>query len=146
MPEKWTAKELRKRMVPAEDSVADTEPQPCFICGKHVHITEEHHVIPLKEIAKFLNLGIITIDVVEIPIVWLCPNCHSYIHECMSKNLGCTTAVEWMKSEDYKEGFIIRVCKILKMRDDFYKKILKNQMKEIYNFKTTTGEDRTETN
>lgn len=52
--------------------------QPCFICGKHHSITEAHHVVPLKDVAFLLeSWG----NLEEPPIVWLCPNCHTYIHK-----------------------------------------------------------------
>ena len=48
--------------------------KPCFICGEHVTITEAHHVLPLKQVARLLE----TWDVVNEPsIVRLCPNCHA---------------------------------------------------------------------
>ncbi len=50
---------------------------PCFICGKHRSITEAHHTIPLEKITALLKTwGTLP----EPPIVWLCPNCHTYVH------------------------------------------------------------------
>lgn len=51
--------------------------KPCFICGKHKAITEAHHTIPLKELVRLLEAWG---KLPEPPIVWLCPNCHTYVH------------------------------------------------------------------
>lgn len=53
--------------------------EPCRICGKHSDITQWHHVLPLKECAKSLNIfkGI----EFNVPLVCLCPNCHAYAHK-----------------------------------------------------------------
>ena len=54
------------------------EREPCFICGEHRAITEAHHVLPLKDVAALLeSCGILD----EPSVVWLCPNCHTYVHE-----------------------------------------------------------------
>lgn len=51
--------------------------KPCFICGRHQSITEAHHTITLKEISQLLmSWG----SLPEPPVVWLCPNCHTYVH------------------------------------------------------------------
>jgi len=56
--------------------------QPCFICGKYQAITEAHHVLPLKEAAHILNR--VGGAIPEPPIVWLCPNCHTNVHQNMA--------------------------------------------------------------
>lgn len=50
--------------------------QKCFVCEKHIHITQLHHIIPLKDIVRLLD----KIDEVGTQQIWLCPNCHAYTH------------------------------------------------------------------
>ena len=69
------AKEIRK-------SRKKQNREPCVVCGKHRAITQEHHVIPLKKCADILNRNIaLRIDA---PLVWLCPNCHAYVHKLLA--------------------------------------------------------------
>lgn len=73
---KWTNNDVRKLL----PSYSGSERQPCFICGKHKSITELHHVIQISELTQYLNSGVIDVGDVSTPVVWLCPNCHAYIH------------------------------------------------------------------
>lgn len=54
--------------------------EPCWICGRHTRITEAHHLVPLKQVAMYVNRYKLT-TVKEPPIAWLCPNCHAYLHK-----------------------------------------------------------------
>lgn len=60
---------------------AHKQREPCFICGKHGSITEAHHTIPLKDVAALLAAWG---SLPEPPVVWLCPNCHTYLHRYRS--------------------------------------------------------------
>lgn len=74
-----TTYNLRKRCK------TSNEREPCFLCGEHMVIVEQHHVFPLSELTVYVNL--LNLDeVVEPPKVWLCPNCHSYIHKMLGKS------------------------------------------------------------
>lgn len=53
--------------------------EPCFVCGKHRSITQEHHILPLKHCAEILNRNIA--EKIDVPLIWLCPNCHAYVHK-----------------------------------------------------------------
>ncbi len=52
--------------------------QICYVCEAHRLITELHHVLSLEDCALFLNL--MPDAVIDVPLVWLCPNHHRYIH------------------------------------------------------------------
>ena len=58
-----------------------TEHEPCYVCGKHRTITQQHHIISLKKCAEIFNRT--AIKKVNAPLIWLCPNCHSYIHRLL---------------------------------------------------------------
>lgn len=51
--------------------------QPCYVCCKHQSITELHHVFSLKDCAMVID----AVGSVNVPMAWLCPNCHTYIHQ-----------------------------------------------------------------
>lgn len=72
--------------------------EPCFVCGLHNEITEKHHVLPVEKIANMLNDGITDI---ASPTIWLCPNCHSYVH----------MAVKAEYSTNNREKLIEKFCK-----------------------------------
>lgn len=52
--------------------------QPCRICGKHQIIAEQHHLISLKECSEILTRW--PNSSISVPLIWLCPNCHTYVH------------------------------------------------------------------
>ena len=78
MTEWTTAKQLRKTH---HHSHKTEDQEPCCVCGKHRSITHQHHVITLKKCAKIFNT--ISIDKINAPLVWLCPNCHAYVHKLL---------------------------------------------------------------
>lgn len=53
--------------------------EPCAVCKKHRTITEAHHIVPLREMAELANLFHLEF-VPEPSTIWLCPNCHKYLH------------------------------------------------------------------
>ena len=53
--------------------------ESCYICGEHKTITQAHHVMPLKDVAQIMSRCELTME--EPPVVWLCPNCHAYVHK-----------------------------------------------------------------
>ena len=69
-----TAKELRKQSKKEDRQV-------CEACSGHESITQKHHLLPLKKCAMFLNTGLF--KDFGTPVVWLCPNCHMYLHQMM---------------------------------------------------------------
>lgn len=46
----------------------------CYICQKHKEIAEEHFIVPLAEVKKVIY------EKYEDETIFLCPNCHAYIH------------------------------------------------------------------
>jgi hypothetical protein len=55
------------------------ERQPCYVCSKHPLITEYHHLIPVAQIADYMErTGNYKYPS---PMVWLCPNHHEYWHQ-----------------------------------------------------------------
>lgn len=95
--------------------------EECFICHKHKGITHLHHVLPLNECAKWMNTGYV--DTVNIPRVWLCPNCHSYVHAVMKHHRF------WELMSVYTEEEYKRMTTVLGMRhmveDELYQRIPK---------------------
>jgi len=63
---------------------------PCFICNKHIYIVHEHHIKKRPEIKKELLLK----GTSEYCTIYLCPNCHSYIHKILYHKIT--------EIEDYK--------------------------------------------
>lgn len=101
------AKELRKQ------TIRYREHKPCEVCGKHEAITHLHHVISLKDCAMLLN----AVDAVNTPVVFLCPNCHAYIHQ-MQKGIFYNAMLN-MSESDYKS-----LVSILKVREDAMSEII----------------------
>lgn len=56
--------------------------QPCAICGKHLFITELHHLISVSELAEMLCRN--GSEFYPLVTVWLCPNHHVYWHRLRS--------------------------------------------------------------
>ena len=75
-----TSQELRKR------ARHPGEREPCYICQEHGKITQAHHICTLKAWATYATAFQIF---EEPPTVWLCPNCHAYVHQSI-KNV-CRT-------------------------------------------------------
>lgn len=98
------------------------EKENCFVCGKHSAITHSHHILPLKECAKWLNLGV---ENVPIPTISLCPNCHTYMHQIMNK-YDYHGAMSSMNEEEYK-----RLLEILKIRQEIEDNLY-HQFMEMY--------------
>lgn len=97
----WKTDEVR-RLMPNERGLKH---EPCFICGKHAGITVIHHVVPASELTMYLNVGWISAEEVSSPTVWLCPNCHTYVHAALDCKFD---VVEPMKSDDkWNERFEI---------------------------------------
>lgn len=95
------ARELRRKY----RTTGGGKKQPCFVCGHHESITELHHVFPLKDCATFLE----AVNSIEVPLVWLCPNCHTYVHQmykCIFYN-----AMREMPRDEY-----LRMFELVKQR------------------------------
>lgn len=60
----------------------ESKQEPCFVCGKHRAITQSHHLITLKKCAEIMNQT--SVKSINAPLIWLCPNCHSYVHKLIS--------------------------------------------------------------
>ena len=117
--ENITAKLLRSH----ETRTSKEEQKDCKICGKHKEITHLHHVLPLKDAAKWLNLGYL--EEINISCVWLCPNCHSYIDKIM-KGHNMYLAIKVFSDDEYKN-----LLEVLKMRDDLESALYKKIMQEV---------------
>ena len=89
--------------------------EPCFICGKHEDITEAHHAKSLEEVAHILNHCADWVTIEEPPIVWLCPNCHTYIHNLMRGKLVWYAFTE----DELRRAFTIDVTASEYMRKQF---------------------------
>ena len=89
------------------------EHQPCEICGKHKDITHLHHVISLKDCTMLLHV----VDFIDIPVVFLCPNCHAYIHK-MQKGIFYSAMLN-MPHDEYQ-----KLLNIFNMREKVMNEIL----------------------
>lgn len=84
----------------------DLKREPCFMCGEHESITELHHVVPVSVLAEFLNGGWIGADEISSPIVWLCPNCHRYVHEAMDGNWDLIKSILPCSCSSFRSGLL----------------------------------------
>lgn len=98
-----------------------TVKENCFICNKHGSISELHHVIPVSQLTKLLNMGAVDLKHASTPIVWLCPNCHAYIHRAMD---GHSITSVFPKDE------LHNALKILKAYEEHIKKIVEESKHE----------------
>lgn len=80
------------------------ERQPCFICGLHRDITEAHHVMPLEEVASVINNTHLSMK--EPPVVWLCPNCHTYLHSNFEEKPEPTELKKYFQILDMKYAYL----------------------------------------
>ena len=53
--------------------------KPCFLCKKHEHITEIHHINEFKNHKEDLLLH----NEYKSELISLCPNCHRYVHKTL---------------------------------------------------------------
>lgn len=102
------AKELRKQVK------KHAYKEPCVVCEKHAGITHLHHVLSLKECAYLLNVR----ESIDVPVVWLCPNCHAYVHQ-MQRGIFYN-ALRELSEDEY-----LRICSIIEQRDKAMGTILK---------------------
>lgn len=95
----WSTSAVRKLLSdpPGKDR------KPCFICGKHKSITVLHHIVQISELKKFLNHGLLQADEVSTPVVWLCPNCHTYVHASINGNYDAVRVMQ--NEEEWFGGF-----------------------------------------
>lgn len=107
---KLTAKNLRKHRPKCDKG------HPCFACGKHPYITHLHHVIPLTEVADLFNDHLV--EKISIPTVWLCPNCHTYVHWILNN----TNNLKPIVNADTKT--LERIIEVAQMYDNEKKKIM----------------------
>lgn len=92
--------------------------QPCFACGRHSSITHCHHVVPLKSCAYLLRKGFTSR--IEDPLVWLCPNCHAYLHQLLNGNAGNV-------KEDLEPEIVHRLLVLVKTGDEIISAIVGNE-------------------
>ena len=93
--------------------------EPCFVCGLHDKITEKHHVLPVATIADMLNDGI---EDIGTPTIWLCPNCHSYVH--MAIKGKCAPKNNQKLIENFCEAYIHASKDMTPDWDQFHKIVL----------------------
>lgn len=101
------AKDLRKQ------TTRYTEHEPCEACGKHKEITHLHHVVSLKDCAMLLD----AINSIETPMVFLCPNCHTYIHQ-MHKGIFYNARLNLSERE------YLKLCEIVNLRENVMTKVI----------------------
>jgi hypothetical protein len=75
----------------------------------------------VSEITEFLNEGDIDITEISSPIVWLCPNCHKYVHVAMDCEPGEIRNV--LGTRAYDQWFCRQIMSILSMRYEARSKI-----------------------
>lgn len=97
--------------------------EACYVCGKHIDITHWHHCIPLEEIAKYVNYGVLA-EVKSIPIVPLCPNCHAYVHKWLKNDFLAVMRANRIEKSITDEEFV-KIKEIAKIRDDFIDLVVK---------------------
>lgn len=91
--------------------------EPCFICGKHRSITQAHHTIPLKNMALLLEAWE---SLPEPPIVWLCPNCHTYVHNWQS-----------VDPSELENGVLKKIFSIHQVGEDFLGQYMLSRISEM---------------
>ena len=101
--------------------VKRSEQQPCFVCGKHKSITHAHHVLPLNECVAYMDL--LDTSTIECPIIWLCPNCHSYYHKIFSKHFSMDNY--WLAIEEIGKEQADKIVEIEKFKDNIDHKYFK---------------------
>ena len=104
------ARELRRRC----KATKNIDRQPCYVCGQHESITELHHVFSLKDCAMVLDV----VQSVEVPMVWLCPNFHTYIHQMYKGKFF--NAIREMPEDEY-----LRMCDLAKQRDSVFAVVIR---------------------
>jgi hypothetical protein len=72
-----TAKTLRKLF---QSYKKPKEGIPCCVCNKNPLITELHHLVPFKDMANLISEFGLPLEKARTSCVWLCPNCHAYLH------------------------------------------------------------------
>lgn len=76
-----------------------------FRIHEQQNYTVVHHIVPISDLTAWLNAGLIDALNVSSPIVWLCPNCHAYVHAALDGKLD---VVEPMMADDkWNERFEI---------------------------------------
>lgn len=115
---RWRSKAIRRMFGKIE---RPKEGVPCHVCGKNDYITELHHVIPIREIAKYINEFDVPLYKVKTPIVWLCPNCHSYLH---AYDRISRSVIIQMAQFGYDRESIKRLIGLIELRDESITEIL----------------------
>lgn len=113
------AKRLRK-------SKGHIEREECFVCGKHKEITQLHHIMPLQECAQWLEY----VKGIEVPRVWLCPNCHAYVHLWLSgKTIQLANASLNEKNFTYIElkKMSLVAKKNADLEEELYQRVMENE-------------------
>ncbi len=95
------ARDLRRQ------ATGHKERRPCYVCGRHQAITEFHHVFSLRDWAVMFP----NVQTIEIPMAWLCPNCHTYIHQ-MHKGIFYN-AIRELPEDEYA-----RMIALINLRDE----------------------------
>lgn len=114
-----TAKDLRKQ----NQKKRHGEGHSCFACGKHPYITHLYHVIPLAEVADLFNDNLT--KKISIPTVWLCPNCHTYVHWILNNSDNLKPIV----NADQKT--LERIIEVVQMYSNEKKKIMNAVMTDL---------------
>lgn len=90
--------------------------EPCYVCSKHAEITELHHVVSVSELTKLLNNKDLDLEELETPVVWLCPNCHAYLHKIKSFVSGSDVRIS-MAQNGYSRKELELLYNILQARE-----------------------------
>ena len=58
--------------------------EACSACNMLELISQAHHLVPIQIYAEAINAGCTLVNLPVCPIIYLCPNCHSYLHLVMN--------------------------------------------------------------
>lgn len=73
----------------------------CFICKENSLITEEHYIVPIKEVKK-TKLTSYKDEVID-----LCPNCHTYLHLIIDEKIEKFDDIfSYFKTKQNREALI----------------------------------------
>ena len=82
--------------------------EECYICEKHKYITELHHVISFSD----CKLEYEIYGEYKTKLVWLCPNCHSYLHKYL-KNWNIFDEEKMLSMQNFTEKEFKKITKLI---------------------------------
>lgn len=94
MTKKYTGQQVRKE----EKRDRSNSLHECYVCKKHHHITEKHHIFPLRWLSQEISRSDIT--TFSNKLIYLCPNCHRYVHRLIREMEKCEVTRFFQGSEE----------------------------------------------